>query len=326
MASPNLSELVTMALRNRSGVLADNVTDNNALLKRLQRRGKIKPYGGGRTIVQELEYQENSTYTRYAGYQVLDTSPSDVFTAAEFDMKMAAVAVTISGEEQLKVSGEEAMFDLLESRIANAERTLTNNIAADCYSDGTANGSKQIGGLQLLVEDSPSSSTVGGIARGTWSFWRNIAYDVSDSQPGGTTVLSSTNVQTAMNALYVQLVRGSDKPDLIIADNVYWRYYLESLQNIQRITDDEMASAGFMNIAYMNAPVVLDGGQGGGCPASHMYFLNTNYIHFRPHRDRNFVPLDDERFSTNQDAMVKFIGWAGNMTLSNASLQGVIKA
>jgi hypothetical protein len=57
-----------------------------------------------------------------------------------------------------------------------------------------------------------------------------------------------------------------------------------------------------------------------------MYFLNTNYVHYRPHSDRNMVPLDPDRFSVNQDAMVKLIGWAGNMTLSNARLQGVLRA
>jgi hypothetical protein len=55
-----------------------------------------------------------------------------------------------------------------------------------------------------------------------------------------------------------------------------------------------------------------------------MYFLNTDYIHFRPHSARNFVPIGGERQSVNQDAMVKLLGFAGNMTLSNASLQGVL--
>ena len=76
----------------------------------------------------------------------------------------------------------------------------------------------------------------------------------------------------------------------------------------------------------MSADVVFDGGQGGSAPSPKMYFLNTDYIHFRPHRDRNFTPLDPDRFATNQDAMVKLIGWAGNMTGSNLSLQGVITA
>jgi hypothetical protein len=40
-----------------------------------------------------------------------------------------------------------------------------------------------------------------------------------------------------------------------------------------------MADAGFQNLKYMGADVVLDGGRGGNCPASHMYFLNTDYIY-----------------------------------------------
>jgi hypothetical protein len=44
-----------------------------------------------------------------------------------------------------------------------------------------------------------------------------------------------------MNRVWVQLVRGADRPDLIIADNNYWRAYLESLQAIQRITRENGA-------------------------------------------------------------------------------------
>ena len=57
-----------------------------------------------------------------------------------------------------------------------------------------------------------------------------------------------------------------------------------------------------------------------------LFQLNTKYIHWRPHARRNMVPLDPDRFSVNQDAMVKLMGWAGNMTLSNAFLQGVLTA
>jgi len=56
-----------------------------------------------------------------------------------------------------------------------------------------------------------------------------------------------------------------------------------------------------------------------------MYFLQTKYIFFRPHRERNFVPLGGERFAVNQDAIVKLIVWAGNMTLSCGKVQGVLK-
>lgn len=322
MASPNISDLLTTTIESRGKSLADNVTTNNALLMRLKEKGNVKPVSGGSTIRQELEYAENSTFLYYSGYETLNISPSDVMTAAEFSFKQAAVAVTISGLEQLQNSGKEAIIDLLESRVKNAERTMTNNIADGCYSDGTGSGGKQIGGLQLIVSDDPSTGSVGGINRATWSFWRNIAFDATTD---GSAAATAANIQSYMNRVYVQIVRNTDRPDLIVADNAYWRLYLESLQSIQRITSDKMAQAGFMSLKYMDADVVLDGGVGAACPANHMYFLNTNYIHFRPHKDRNMVPLGADRYATNQDAIVKLIAFAGNMTLSNGSLQGVLK-
>ena len=220
------------------------------------------------------------------------------------------------------------MIDLIEGRVKNAENTLTSLIAQGVYSDGSQ--PKEIGGLQLLVADSPSTGTVGGIDRATWQFWRNIAFS---STTNGGAPATSANIRRYMDQIYVQLVRGTDRPDLLVADNNYWLLYNESLQPLQRITNAKMAEAGFMNLKYMDADVVLDGGfQGfssdpvpvGGVPANTMYFLNTKYVYYRPHRARNFVPLNPDRYSVNQDAVVKLQGWAGNMTISNSRLQGVL--
>ena len=322
MADPGLSELVTVALRNRTGKLADNVTENNALLYRLKQRGKVKPASGGRTIVQELEYAENGNGMWYSGYETLNTSAQTVFTAAEFDWKQYAVAVTISGLERLQVSGKEKVIDLLEARISNAEKTMMNAIAAGVYADGTGSGGKEIGGLQLLVADSVASGSVGGIAQATYTWWANYIRDASDNA----VTLSASTIQSEWNTVYPNLVRGTDRPDLIIVDNTQWGYYLSSLQNIQRITNSSLGEAGFTNLKFMDADVVLDGGFGGNAPSAHAYFLNTDYIHYRPHSDRNMVPIGGERMTSNQDAIVKLIGWAGNMTASNRKLQGVHKA
>jgi hypothetical protein len=321
--STTLTEIVTTTLRSRTGKLADNVTKNNALLNWAKKKGNVKTVSGGRTIVQELEYAENGTYKRYSGYENLNISPSDVFTGAEFNYAQAAVAVSISGLEQLQNSGPEAIIELLASRIKNAEKTLVNNIALDCYSDGTADGGRQIGGLQQLVA-STNTNTVGGINAGTYAFWQNVAFSALTS---GGSAATNSNILSYMDRVYVQLVRGSDKPDLILADNNYWRLYLESLQAIQRVTSTNMSpDSGFPSVKYMTSDVILDGGYGGGAPANSMYFLNTDYIFFRPHVDRFFTPLGDDRFAVNQDAMVKLVGFAGNMTVSNRRLQGVLAA
>lgn len=243
-------------------------------------------------------------------------SPSDVFTAAEFDWKQGAVAVTISGlEGRIQNAGKEQIIDLLASRIKNAERTMKNNIALGLYADGTGSGGKEIGGLRLLVPQDPTTGTVGGINRATWSFWRNQT--VQDA------TMTAATIQAKMQALYLACSRGRDQPDLIMADNNAYSAFWQSLTPIQRITNTETANAGFKNLEFVGVPVVFDGGIGGGCPANTMYFLNTEFLFYRPHSATNMVPMDDVR-SINQDATVQMILWAGNMTLSNAMLQGIL--
>jgi hypothetical protein len=324
VAVPNLSEIVTTTIENRSRAVADNVSKSHALLDRLEKKGKAKPADGGRQILQEIEFAENGTFGWYSGYDTLNISPQEVFSAAQYDWKQCAVAVSISGLEQLMNSGEEAFIDLLESRMGNAERTMKNQMGQAVYGDGTASAGKAIGGLQLLVADANTTGTVGNINRANWSFWRNQSYS-SVTNFGG--AMTSANAVSYMNRVWMTIVRGNEKPDLILADNNYNRNYWEALLPQQRFTSADMAQAGFESLKYQSADVVFDGGIGGGCPANHMYFLNTDYIFMRHHPKRRYVALGEkQRFSTNQDAMVQLMGWAGNMTLSGGMMQGVLTA
>lgn len=260
----------------------------------------------------------------YTGYETINITPQDVMTAAEFDWKQLAGSVSISGLEELQNAGESRVINLLASRIGNLEKSLMNIMSVGIYSDGTGSGSKQVGGLQLLVANDPTTGTVGGINRATWSFWRNQVYDES-SDGGATATAASSVIVRYMNALWVKCVRGTDKPDLIVVDNNKYILYLNQLQVLQRYADADMAKAGFTTVKYIDADVVLDGGQGGGCPTDALYMLNTDYIYLVNHSARNMVPLGPKRYSTNQDAHVELVGWAGNMTVSNAALQGVMK-
>jgi hypothetical protein len=324
MSVPNLSEIVTTTIENRSRTLADNVSKSHALLDRLERKGKSKAADGGRKIVQEIEFGENGTFGWYSGYDTLNIAPQEVFSAAEYDWKQCAVAVSISGLEEIMNSGEEQFIDLLESRIGNAERTMKNRMGAAVYGDGTSDAGKSIGGLALLVSDSNTVGTVGNINRANWSFWRNQSYSsVGDFGAAATTA----NILGYMNRTWLTLVRGVEKPDLVLADNNYYRLYWEALLPQQRFTSEKMAQAGFESLKYQSADVVFDGGIGGACPTNHMYFLNTDYMYLRHHPRRRYVALgQSKRYSTNQDASVQLLGWAGNMTLSGGMMQGVLRA
>jgi hypothetical protein len=319
-ANPSISDIIATTIQNRSGIIADNVTKNNALLSRLKQRGNVKRFSGGNVILQELSFAENANAGYYSGYETLPVAAQDVISAAQYDIKQAACPVTISGLEQLQNAGKEQIIDLLEGRIAVAESTMANLISSGLYSDGTGYGGKEITGLNLQVPINSATGSPGGIDRATWNFWRSKTFDFTTD--GGAPV-SASNIQTYFNKLWAQLVRGNDRPDLIIVDSVLWGFYTASLQLIQRFTSSESANLGFVTQKFMDADVVLDGGIGGFCPASTGFFLNTKYLFYRPHSQRDMVPLSPgKRYSVNQDAEVQIIAWAGNLTASGLQFQG----
>ena len=173
-ANPDFTEIVSTTLKKRRKKFHDNVLNHNALLRKLMAQGNIRVLDGGETIVEELEYAENNTFKYYYGYELLDMSPQEVFSAAEYPWKQAAVVVGASGLELRKNSGEEATINLFDARIRNAEKTFKNRLSTGVYSNGTGDGGKQIGGLQLIVADNPATGTVGGIDRASFAFWKNL--------------------------------------------------------------------------------------------------------------------------------------------------------
>lgn len=321
-ANSNITDIIATTIESRTRQIADNVSNNNALLYRLKERGKIKTFSGGYKILQELSFAENSNQGWYSGYDILPVGVSDVISAAEYNIKQAAVPVVMSGLEMLQNSGREALIDLMESRLQVAEQTMSNLINGGLYSDGTAAGGKQIDGLEAAVPVDPAASPYGGIDGATFTFWQNAV-----SNQTAAAGLDPTQIQGFWNLLWADLVRGADRPDLIMCDNTVWTTYMESLQSQQRFSNTNTADAGFMTVKYMDADVVLDGGiyngASTGSPAGTAFFLNTNYLHYRPHAQRNMVPLaPNRRYAINQDAEVQIMAWAGNLTTSGRQFQG----
>lgn len=323
MASPNstFTELVSTTWRNHSKEIRDNVSKNNALLRRMAEKGRTRIEDGGLTIVTPLDYASNGTYQRYSGYDTLNISASDVISAAEYSWKQVAVNVVASGLELRSNAGDQRIINLVKSRINNAIRTFKNGMSSDIYSDGTT--SNQIGGLQAVVADA-GTGTVGGINSSTFTFWQNKVQSAAAPLQGGAGITpSATTMESLMLPLWLQLVRGDDMPDLIVMDNNYFTFFEQSQTSIKRYNDKDSANAGFVSMKYKNADVFFDGGS--GISSNHAYFLNTDFLELVVHRDANMTVMDQLK-AVNQDAVVIPVLWQGNLVCSNRALQGVQKA
>ena len=323
MASPNavFTELVSTTFRKHRKEIVDNVSKNNALLRRIYDKGQVRKEDGGLTIAAPLDYAENGTYQRYSGYDVLNIGASEVISAAEFQWRQIAINVVANGMELRTNSGDSRIINLVKSRMKNAMRTFKNNFSADVYSDGSL--ANQINGLQALVANA-GTGTVGGIDSSTWTFWRNKVQSAAAPLQGGSAIVPGpTTIESLMLPLWLSLTRGDDQPDLIVMDNNYFTFFEQSQTSIKRYTDETKANAGFVSLKYKGADVIFDGGS--GIPTNTAYFLNTDYLELVVHKDADMTVMDELK-PYNQDAAVVPVLWMGNMTVTNRALQGVMKA
>lgn len=323
MASPGQSalfntftELVTTTYRNHSSDVKDNISYHNALYRRLMKKGRKRLEDGGLSIVEPLDYAANSTYQRYSGFDVLNIAASDVLTAAEFPWRQAAVNVAASGLEIRSNSGENRIINFVKAKITNAQRSFANGLSGDIYSDGTA--SNQINGLQALIADA-GTGTVGGINSTTWSFWQN---QVRDASAASVTTSATTIENSMMLPLWLACTRGMDTTDLIILDSVYFQYFEASQASLKRYATADEAQGGIVALKYKTADVVYDSSDS-GMPASHGYFINTDFLEVVAHQDAD-MEIMPELKSINQDAVVIPVLFQGNLCVSNRARQGVM--
>jgi len=318
MASPNstFTELVSTTFRKHRKEIKDNISNRNALYKRIVGKGNYESEDGGLTIATPLDYAENSTYQRYSDWDTLNIQASDVISAAEYQWRQIAINVVASGREMRINSGGPKIIKLAKARIKNAKRTFANNFSEDMYSDGTA--TNQINGLQAIISDL-GTGTVGGINSTNFPFWKSQIFDASDNSvtPSATTIENSM-----MLPLWLGLDRGpDDQPDLIVMDNTYYQYFETSQVSIKRYSSSSSANAGFSTLKYKGADVLYDGNS--GIPTTSAYLINTEYLGLCVHKDADLSVMEEQR-PINQDGVVIPILWMGNMTCSNRAQQSVI--
>lgn len=317
VSNERLMEAFSLALEDRSQGYADLVSNANALLFVMKKRGQFKTFSGP-TIRERLLYNESGTYTRYSGYQYLNPAPAELFNDAEFLAKLAAVSVTLSGEDILKNSGTNQLKDIMEEHMSAAEQELQDRFVEDLHSDGLA--TNQIGGLQMAIPTTPTNS-YGGIDRNAQTIWRTTTYD-ANSAFSGITAVNSTTVKSIFDQIMIARSRGNKGPNLILSAQEHYTAYTAATVAIQRINDEtELGKLGFTALKYYGAgksvDVVLEGGIGSAMPSNVSYFIDTAALKFRYHPDRNFVKFGGKQMPVNQDAIVQHIGFYGNLTLNN---------
>ena len=316
-----LQEALSLAIEDRSAGYQDLVSNANVLMAVMKDKGMWKTFEGP-TIRERLLYAESGTYTRYSGYQFLNPTPNELINDAEYTPKLAAVSVVLSGEDILKNSGSTAqLLNIMEVHLEGAEMELQDRFTEDLHSDGTADGGRQIGGLQAAIPTDPTAGTYGGISRVSNTIRRTTATHANSTFAGVTQVTSAT-IKPIFNQIVIERSRGKKGPNLILSSQEHYLAYQAATETIQRITDGGgVAKLGFPSLKFYGAgksiDIVLEGGIGSAMPSNTTYFVDSDALRFRYHKDRNFAKFGGKQTPVNQDAVVQHIGFFGELTMVN---------
>jgi len=312
MAEPTVTQLVATTINNYHQEFADNVSNSNAITALLRQGDRVRVIDGGKAIACPLAYAEE-TFAWYSGTDLLSRALKETISEADYAPANAVASVTLSGPDLAKNRGRERILNLLEGKLDNAQSTMKNNITKAVYGDGTV--AKSFAGLKAFITDD-GLGTVGGIDAATWTFWKNQFQNIVRA-----TGLQYPALKAGMNALWMKLVRGTEHPDLVVADAEVYSTYESGLQENQRYADARLGALGFETLKYKQAAIVFDGAATGLVGG---YMINTKYMKFEIYRGRNFQPLDLPDQSPDMDAVTRHIAFMGALTLSNRALQGRI--
>jgi len=342
--SLNYDSLTALTKNKFIPLLVDNIFNSNVLTFKLLKNAE--KLDGGVKIITPLEVSiraEGSYMGFYAGGDALSPATSDPITAAEWNWKQAYAGLYITADEEMKNSGDSQVLSLVKSKLKNAERSLKDLFGSKVFNTGVV-GAKDITSLAYTVEASATSGddidnhvcsenrVLGGIdsATSAYDWWEPQVLAFAESADSGSAftwndhVYAENGVATIvkdMTRLYGACSIDNDQPDLIVTSQIIYDAYESSIQANKRFEGSAtLADAGFQSLRFKGASVVVDS----HCPAGHMYMLNTKYLDFKVHSQRNFS-FEGFRARESYDGNIARIFWMGNLACTNARMQGVLK-
>ena len=309
----NFDRVASETLQNHSKEIFDNITTDNALLYLLKKRDNIKVVGGGREFTHPLFYQINTSFKAYPKLGAIDTPIMDDITRAQYPIKIVAGSLVLSTVEEAMNSGDkEKLLDLADTVRMTAEESMSEVLGDQIWADGT--GVDDFDGLQHLIQLDPTVvMNVGGIAQGTYAYWRNQV---------NTTAVAAFNTaqagQIQMNLLLNSCTFGRKGPRAVITTRLIYGLYEVGLAANIRYQTTELADAGFLHLAYTTMPVLFDD----NCPTAYMYMVDTDSLWLQVLAKGNLTITPFE-YSHNQLSKTALMYIFGNLTTGSRRTNGL---
>lgn len=256
---------------------------------------------GGASLLVRLMYAKNGTAQFYSGYDILDTTPQEGLTVAQFKWGRAAASISISGQEQDQNSGEAEVADLMQDKVTQAMSSIADKIAVQLYASSV--NSKAILNLPSFID---ASSTIGDISSSSNSWWQSQV-----KASGSFAAQGRTDWTNVYNTLTTKGQKGGP-PDFGVTTQTVYEAYESTLVPQIRYSDTKLGDAGFENLKFKGMMLIFDP----NVPSGECYFLTSKAMKLVVHSKRNFSRTQMVK-PANQDALTGQIIWMGQLTTNN---------
>uniref|UniRef100_A0A6M3L231 Putative capsid protein n=1 Tax=viral metagenome TaxID=1070528 RepID=A0A6M3L231_9ZZZZ len=335
----NFDQMLTTTLMNYRKKLYDNVFNACPFFYWLHANGRKRIEDGGERIVIPLQYGRNTTIkSMTSGYSIIDTTPQDNITAAYYEWKEVSGSISISNKELVKNSGKHKVIDLLQAKTNEAEMSMTEELEGMVIGKITG-GQAAADFLSIweFLQKTPSGvDTVGGIAQGTYAWWRNQVLSA-----GYTTWAA---MLAAMASMYNSCSKGGAQgkrahPDMILTDQNAYESYESACVEKTRLYNEKVGDLGYGGLKYKGCTMMWDEympdvytDTTSVTPATvdtytytkhNMAFINSDFIDFVIARGQDLTvgPFIQPE---NQKAKTSIIYIMGEVCCSNRRKQGLL--
>jgi len=314
-------------------VLNDLIFKANHYLTR-KMRDNAKTFNG-RKIVVPLEYADSTSNVQFTSeYEVLDLKPVDPFTAAEYTPKMLTGHLTISKEDELIANSDQAVKNLVQSKVKNLQKSIERVVSLRMFDRGTTSAKEW-----FSLNDLIGVATIGGIpATGAVpDWWKSNVLDntsYSDDCRVEGNVADPTKdcfiLKILQKNIAVCKYQTGEMPDTIICTQYIWdllESVLEGTRKTGNKMDDKAGAMGFTALNYRGIAIVADEDLAEAQSADndgYMYFINMNYMYMYFNSKAKFTA---GKFieAINQNAMASKVHAFGNSVISNRGVMSVQK-
>lgn len=321
----------------------DQIGVDRILLKALQGSKREAP-GAKQYIVEQLRYRYQSNFQWFNGSQVVTYNRRTSIEQAQYAWRSAHDGVAID-EDRLIQNGITVTDDGPRGTATDAERMQLTNLLEEqmeilrlgfeeqfskaCHLDGSSSADA-ITGLDSLVSLAPTTGTVGGLNRATYSWWRNHA------ATGLTSTTTTGDILDKMEIAWRACVRNGGRPNKIIAGSTF----IDGFRNFMIKTFGQINYAGvqerqieggtkmltFHGVPMEWAPEFADL-DSEFAPATlwekRCYFLNTRHLKLRPMQGQDMVTRKPPR-PYDRYEYYWAITWRGAITMNRSNAHAAL--